>query len=1074
MAPPPEYDKEPKAPDKSVTTVSNDDSKAIYNNIKEPPTNSEHRNVTAGANAEGEQSNKHVEALDDGQLRALLDEAITYKCPKDREGKSNLFKELLEEVEQDEQASEAAARGLGAARGARRGRARPTTPRPSRPQDLVAAMAGEAAPRRARAPAAPPASVSARALHGGSLPSGVDTSFMLGEEAARGGYLATVRCVNPPPLAERRVSAGDAGAPPAADDAPRRSKPSFPMTYTARATLEIGSGSVCSGRAVTTTTASNQVRTPAPRPAPRPAPPGEPGLPPLWVNSVNSWYEGLDRYYDRSIAMMRMLSERVVPRHSNVRSKNYCIQENKSSSQILDTLSKNDDSSYKFNAVTGANATVGNPPSTFSDQKTSDNFGNVSKKCLKNIGNTDDNTNICEIDERPASQKNIIENETNVNRNYSDNHKQLDSITEIEMKEIISAPNVDDQKMFSEVELVDIRNNDNSVEPSDSFSDYVTRQQKLIKIVEINKININANNNVHVKCDDAPFKEKVDTNCGTEENFVQKSTNAKASSESLICPKDVIVSHEIVSDRTTTVEQSRIPGVANNAFILLTLPTSFDMTAFNDNFKTLEITGIENNTNNTTNDADENESNKVSKRKRSKENRSKSENLNRNILKKLLYSDTAEVSERVKTKSSPSEDREVDAAIPFSCISSPEVVAGCSTTASAPPPAPAADPKPRSVVSSTFNGLPLSRPGCGAAEEYKKSLDENGNAVQGFGSPLSGSGQQKKPRRKKSSKNETVIKSHQIDGYQGNKDLNEVLRFIESNAEGARAPHKLGRVKHRDDADDKGKKRSSERRKDRDGKPERASSLDERARPSRAERAARAAPPPAPPERRSWGDGAPPAEPPEPELADFQTVTKRRKPRRHEREPEPPRRARPPSPARAPPSAPPSDRSNDSNDDMDSVTSLPAAPPPPPPHASYADIARTRHNIPDLIESCNFYAEGEAEAAARPAPRARKERAEPAAAPAPDVVGERRPAVVLRPGARAPELDGVTFGFDVNEQLLGARVDLLRGPRCAPLRYEPPAAPPDAAQLLRVVAYVAAAWDDVVRCGGGAVRYFSE
>lgn len=41
----------------------------------------------------------------------------------------------------------------------------------------------------------------------------------------------------------------------------RRSKPAFPMTYTARATLEIGSGSVSSGRATTTTTASNQVRT---------------------------------------------------------------------------------------------------------------------------------------------------------------------------------------------------------------------------------------------------------------------------------------------------------------------------------------------------------------------------------------------------------------------------------------------------------------------------------------------------------------------------------------------------------------------------------------------------------------------------------------------------------------------------------------------------------------------------------------------------------------------------------------------------------------------------------------------
>lgn len=47
------------------------------------------------------------------------------------------------------------------------------------------------------------------------------------------------------------------------------------MTYTARATLEIGSGAVCSGRAVTTTTASNQVRTPRARPAPpRLAPPG--------------------------------------------------------------------------------------------------------------------------------------------------------------------------------------------------------------------------------------------------------------------------------------------------------------------------------------------------------------------------------------------------------------------------------------------------------------------------------------------------------------------------------------------------------------------------------------------------------------------------------------------------------------------------------------------------------------------------------------------------------------------------------------------------------------------------------
>ncbi|XP_050353110.1 uncharacterized protein LOC126775308 isoform X8 [Nymphalis io] len=814
MAPPPEYDKEPKAPDKSVTTVSNDDSKVLYNIIKDQSTNSDNKITTAGANSEGE--NKHVETLDDGQLRALLDEAITYKCPKDREGKSSLFKELLEEVEQDEQACEAAARGLGAGRGGRRGRGH--REHHSSLQDLVAAMAGEAAPRRGRTHAhahahtAPPAaSVSARALHGGSLPSGVDTSFLLSEEAGgigcgptRGGYLATVRCVNPPPLAERRVSAGDANPPEQAqalqaqDDTARRSKPSFPMTYTARATLEIGSGSVCSGRAVTTTTASNQV----------------------------------------------------------------------------------------------------------------------------------------------------------------------------------------------------------------------------------------------------------------------------------------------------------------------------------------------------------------------------------------------------------------DSAIPFSCITTPEVVASCNTTSSASQPTTAIDPKPRSVISSSFNGLPLSRPGYGSAsDDYKvpiltvhyrlqKSLDENGNAVQGFSSPLSGSSQLKKPRRKKSSKNETVIKSHQIDGYQGNKDLNEVLRFIESNAEGARGP-KLGRVKHKDDSDDKGgKKRSTERRKDKESKMKRATSMEELSRtkledltdkPALRTAKPRGSAAPAKPERRSWGDDArallyraPTSADPEPptlELTEFQTVTKKRKTRRRtddsEREtdaaqrrtrlPSAEARARPSDPA----SAAPSDRSNDSNDDMDSVHSLPAlapaapAPPPPPPHASYADIARTRHNIPDLIESCNFYAEGEAEPRLDPgsvpaagavtpggAPAAeaeqypvlavrrarekappaavrapRKERAEtlPAAeppAPAPDVVADRRPPVILLDSAARPgDMDGVTFGFDINEQLLGgssrrgARVDLLRDApeharaggalsvpvracaalsvpvpvrACVALRYVPPDLPPNAAQLLQIVDYVGAAWEDVVRCGGGKVRYFSE
>ncbi|XP_041971990.1 nucleolar protein dao-5-like isoform X2 [Aricia agestis] len=750
MAPPPEYDKEPKAPDKSLINISKDDSKVRYtNNIKDHPPTSEVKSTNSKANSDAE--NKHVETLDDGQLRALLDEAITYKCPKDREGKSSLFKELLEEVEQDEQC-EAAARVSG--RG-RRGRGR--REHHSSLQDLVAAMAAESAPRRPRhAPAhPPPASVSARAHHGGSLPSGVDTSFLLSEEPARGGYLATVRCVNPPPLAERRVSASDAN-PPAELDLLTRSKPIFPVTYTARATLEIGSGSVSSGRAVTTTTASNQV----------------------------------------------------------------------------------------------------------------------------------------------------------------------------------------------------------------------------------------------------------------------------------------------------------------------------------------------------------------------------------------------------------------DSAIPFSCITTPEIVSSCNTTTSTTQSDAIDQKQPRSVISSNFNGLPLTRPNYGSTasttDEYKKSLDENGNAVQGFNSPLSGSSQHKKPRRKKSSKNETVIKSHQIDGYQGNKDLNEVLRFIESNADGARA-HKLGRAKHKDDSDDKcTKKRSTERRKDKESKIKRATSMEELSRtkledltdtdpPLRAGKARGPDAAPAKPERRSWGDDAraallmrpePPADAdaadPAAELTDFQTVTKKRKPRRRtdeaEREPatEPAPRRRPPSPRARRISAPPSDRSNDSNDDMDSVHSLPAAgtrarhplpataaappvppalpaPPAPAPPASYADIARTRHNIPDLIESCNFYGEGEAESAvgAR-ATRADSEypalaggrRARDKAAgggpageaPAPDVVADRRPAVVLlAAGARARELDGVTFGFDVNEQLLGgARADVVRdaeavGVRagCAVLRYLPPPAH-TAHHTHLIVDYVQAAWEDIMKCGSGKVKYYSD
>ncbi|KAI8442320.1 hypothetical protein MSG28_005857 [Choristoneura fumiferana] len=170
-------------------------------------------------NPKWRKNNKHVETLDDGQLRALLDEAITYKCPKDP------F--LL---------SEEPMRGAG----------------------------------------------------GATLGAGAGAE-----------YVATVRCVNPSPLAERRKPLSELSVP------RRRSKPAFPMTYTARATLEIGSGSVGSGRAVTTTTASNQVRTPPTlgrREGKRPPPRGPHHTPTKekthWDDSeyIDKWYRGLGVY----------------------------------------------------------------------------------------------------------------------------------------------------------------------------------------------------------------------------------------------------------------------------------------------------------------------------------------------------------------------------------------------------------------------------------------------------------------------------------------------------------------------------------------------------------------------------------------------------------------------------------------------------------------------------------------------------------------------------------------------------------------------------------------------------------
>ncbi|XP_013167394.1 PREDICTED: uncharacterized protein LOC106117577 isoform X1 [Papilio xuthus] len=1353
MAPPPEYDKEPKAPDKSVTNISTDDSKVLYNLVKEQQNNSDHKPPNAAANADVE-NNKHVGALDDGQLRALLDEAIAYKRPKDREGKSSLFKELLEEVEQDEQACEAAARSVTGRRGARGSGAsggggggggshgRRALPHSNSLQDLMAAALAAEQPRQRAHAHPPPASVSARAHHGGSLPSGVDTSFMLSEEPTRGGYLATVRCVNPPPLAERRVSASDANGPAELEHLNRRSKPMFPVTYTARATLEIGSGSVCSGRAVTTTTPSNQVRTP-PRPPLHPAPSHAPHHAPadnrtqrlmdalapkpqsptatsaptehlrslstsphralvdafepktnsnpddkeakikecetirdlhqssnivlmeafkpksnnasnkstevastpyqkdvlmdnlksntnieppgmeeecstsynrsmsqslhgsssnsneslrknplevanseMWIKNVNNWYDGLHSYFgpnDILINRNNTHQDQRLNECSNIDNNiqvNYNYEENPSNpfldlNQVMQKSKMKRQETYRENkdAVIKQYTRKSHPFISCSTKNKTDltqkytemkktlvvptlanhnnprNFRNTTignieeeyyEKTNKSINNGDKENN-----QEEKFKKHNLNLEVNDDEEKSPIASKSEDKKDYEMKDMSKLSLITSENN-TEIELLDFANR--ITNETNSFSKFVEEQRNFFKKLEYNNNTITPkSNDIESKIEAVKDKENQRLRSEEDKDCKIKSHTKTDKVIWLIDNKSEINYHPMLLD-DIILTKSNSDGLSTNNTALKDEKSEKDSTEKLQ----LSITNTE----------------QIANDKKAKRTA-----LTMLLLKNLFEKDQSISGIELNVK-------EVDAAIPFSCITTPEVVASCNTTPAHPAhpalPALAVDPKPlqlgscyravscltgeplpdatvsaaptaptaptappaaptheqpRSVISSSLNGLPLTRSGfatgaSASADESKKSLDENGNSVQGFSSPLSGSSHNKKPRRKKSSKNETVIKSQEIDGYQGNKDLNEVLRFIESNAESARS-HKV-RAKHKDD-DDKGKKRSTERRKDKESKVKRASSLEELSRTTLADltdHTDKPAPRPEPakpkPERRSWGEdfadnAAAAAASAALELTDFQTVTKKRKPRRRTDEPEPPRRARPP--------APPSDRSNDSNDDMDSVHSLhslpadapPARPAPPHPHASYADIARTRHNIPDLIESCNFYETevgGEqtrtepAPAAAPPAPddypslevlEARKKRDKPRPArkernegdaPAPDVVSDRRPAVILLDRASRPhDMDGVTFGFDINEQLVGARrprCDLVRDAlegavpvpvRAGPLRYLPPPPPPPAHQhthLLQIVDYVGGAWEDVVRCGGGKVRYFSE
>ncbi|CAK9825577.1 hypothetical protein ANTRET_LOCUS3554 [Anthophora retusa] len=124
MAPGPAHRQEPVAPDKTAenknSEISNErdiensvvDDESVNNQSSNAEctstnidTNSDSTSPSAPTCITSDSKQEEpatLSTLNEGELRALLDEAITYKCPKDREGKSSLFKELLQEAEADE------------------------------------------------------------------------------------------------------------------------------------------------------------------------------------------------------------------------------------------------------------------------------------------------------------------------------------------------------------------------------------------------------------------------------------------------------------------------------------------------------------------------------------------------------------------------------------------------------------------------------------------------------------------------------------------------------------------------------------------------------------------------------------------------------------------------------------------------------------------------------------------------------------------------------------------------------------------------------------------------------------
>ncbi|XP_026271849.1 dentin sialophosphoprotein isoform X2 [Frankliniella occidentalis] len=185
----PEPETEPKAPDKAAVASEKPCETAVAGMKSEKDV----AEASGACKPAEDKKDSGVSSLDDRGLQALLDEAIAYKNPKDREQSSDLFKELLAKVEADEREHSGGQRGISGIGGSssryRRGLSRKgdVSERNSRGgslQNLVHALnsdldhSGSSNRKRGgRRNPQPQVSVSARQREGGSLPCNVNADF---------------------------------------------------------------------------------------------------------------------------------------------------------------------------------------------------------------------------------------------------------------------------------------------------------------------------------------------------------------------------------------------------------------------------------------------------------------------------------------------------------------------------------------------------------------------------------------------------------------------------------------------------------------------------------------------------------------------------------------------------------------------------------------------------------------------------------------------------------------------------------------------------------------------------------